>query len=139
MIVRVIRIGQFALGCALLSCGAVAGAQLVSERVEGNRRLCTYRPSGLPTPIRTYTGSVDPGPRATEPDQNRIVRLDSWQTCPRLYPAHLEKRETVPPFAKLISSQRRSGEMFCVYRYLDRTYVVSRGTRLTCPVSPRAL
>jgi hypothetical protein len=135
-------LAAFLAACFLFP--AQASAQLLSERVEGNKRVCRYESSGLPTNARPLdapvlnsdTGAIArrdaPRPREAE----REVRLEFWQLCPAIPPAELNRPAAIPPLAHLRDKYRREGHLFCIYAYADRTYEVDRGSSLTCPYTP---
>lgn len=110
-----------ALSALALLPAAAADAQLMSQRIEGTRRICEYD-----------RGTARPG---AAPSVEREVGLG--EPCPWRDPgAPRESRSDIPPFAQL-EGQRRSGDdLLCEYRYLGQLYTRRIPERQHCPLTP---
>lgn len=113
-----------------------ASAQLLFERVEGNRRTCYYKSD------RTATASASASTErrsalSRRGDQPVAVRLDSWKTCPAAAPATPQQaQEAIPAFATLSAQSNTDGQNTCVYSYEGRDYYRPIAVGRTCPYTP---
>lgn len=113
-----------------------ASAQLLFERVEGNRRTCYYKPDR--TSSATASASTERrGALLRKSDQPVAVRLDSWKTCPAAAPATPQQgQEAIPAFATLSAQSDTDGRNTCVYSYEGRDYYRPIAVGRTCPYTP---
>jgi hypothetical protein len=99
------------------SLPAVAGAQLISERVEGNQRLCAYRgASGL------TTGS----------EQSRVFRVGVGENCPNFFPL-IDNNRPPPPTAPLSNDLEFEHSNGCVYRQWGQSWTYQPPAGSHCP------
>jgi hypothetical protein len=103
-------VGVFALATA-----APASAQLESEQVDGNQRICTYRNAGG-------------GTRAT------VRRVGLGQPCPA-FPNSPRPALEAPPTARLEATRLKDGQRVCEYAQLGRVWVVTLPVSKSCPLS----
>ena len=92
-----------------------AAAQPTPERVDGLRRVCTYRSGPLSTQVREYEVAIG-------------------EDCPAVYPAFDDKRPT-PSTARFQSAQTRQGMRFCTYAQGAGRWTYRLPETKTCPLS----
>ena len=95
---------------------------LVSERVEGTRRICVYDNSRAASPQRVRL---------------RQRQIGRGEPCPRHDPGPPAPRtEPIPSLATLTNDQLRGNERVCVYHYLGRDYEHRHSVDEACPYTP---
>jgi hypothetical protein len=94
---------------------APAGAQLVSERVENNRRICTYRVAESPAGGREYSVALG-------------------EACAAFPPAR-RTNGAPPPTARLESVAERNGRRVCSYAERSRRWSFNLPLDTRCPMN----
>ncbi len=95
---------------------------LVSERVQGTRRICVYN-----NPMRA--------PPPQERLRQRAVGLA--EPCPYNDPGPPRPRPApIPAMAQLSGQRLQGGQRICVYTYLYREYYRSIAADRSCPLTP---
>lgn len=113
-----------------------ASAQLLFERVEGNRRTCYYQPDR--TVATTASASTERrGALGRRGETPIAVRLDSWKKCPATAPATPQQaQESIPAFATLSAQRDIEGKNTCVYTYEGRDYSRTMAIGRSCTYTP---
>lgn len=103
----------------LLAAGQSGGA-LVSERIDGMRRICAYEDQvrGRRAPrLQVAVGMAEP--------------------CPFRYPRRPRPRlSDIPALATLVGQTREGGRTICRYTYLGTSYTRPIPASLSCPYTP---
>lgn len=98
----------------VLSAPTPVAAQLESEQLEGNQRICIYRDD-----------------REKETVERRV---GLGQPCPAFPKAQVSSLRA-PPTARLESERLRNGQRVCEYAQLGRVWVVTLASSEHCPLS----
>jgi hypothetical protein len=96
---------------------AVAKAQLITERLDGNRRVCTYRGAAGLT-----TGS----------DQARVLRISVGENCPYYFPL-FDNSRPAPPTAPLSSDRPSDNPNVCIYSQWGQSWAYPAPAQGHCP------
>ena len=94
-----------------------ASAQLVSDRLEGNRRICTY--------------NTEEGPFSGQ--DTRAVAVSESRTCPASPPPRLGTG-VLPGTAELQSWTVEQGRRICTYRYGEEIWTRAIDIEASCPI-----
>lgn len=92
-------------------------AQLLDDRLEGPRRICTY----------------DEGGSALSGQPGRRLVIDSAQTCPASPPARRRSGEP-PGTAQLQSWTVEQGQRVCIYEQEGEIWTRNINISLVCPI-----
>lgn len=110
--------GLVAVALFLGSLATAGTAQLLSERVDGLSRLCTY--SGT-------ANVVSGGP-------TRTLRIGIGQNCPFSYPPETPGRLPAPPTAQLRSVTVSQDSRVCGYEQAGTTWTLEIAITQSCPL-----
>ena len=92
-----------------------ASAQLVSERVEGSQRICTYRDNYVPSGGREYRVGVGEACAVSPPTERSSL--------------------PPPPTARLVSSSEKDGMRVCAYSQRNRSWSFELPLDTLCPIN----
>lgn len=126
----------------IASAGTAVSAQLVSQRVEGELRICGYRPNSYATPTgsevqwRVPVGQLCPTryPGADGPDGRLTGTYD-----PDSVRRRQETDRPIPSMATLTDTVREGSRTTCIYSYGGHNYRYVGGITLRCPLTPHFL
>lgn len=108
----------FPIAISLAVTAAAANAQLLSERVDGLGRICTYAGA---------TNVISGGP-------TRELRVGIGQNCPLTHSAPETSGLPVPPTAQLRSETVTATGRACFYEQGGATWSLSLPTTQPCPL-----
>lgn len=111
------------LAAAPFAAAAPADARLMSQRVAGIHRLCSYSNPNVSQRRRTPA---------------LVRRIGAGEPCPVRYnpPPPVQPREVVPSMATLRDERPDGQRIVCIYQYAGRLYshAIPAGSR--CPLTP---
>jgi hypothetical protein len=107
-----------AASAALLLPSPASAQLLMSERLEGLRKLCIY--------------SVPPGPLSGNNNEGQ-VEVGAAQNCPQVRPLP-PGDGSLPGTAQLRSWTVENGRRTCLYEYSGRVWPTTVAINVTCPM-----
>ena len=108
---------------ALIAIAGTADAQLIRERTEGDRRVCTY-----------YGTDLLPNDQVVA----RELSIGLGEDCPSTAPG-FDPNAPVPPNAAFLREGEQSGQRLCIYGQGGRQWSIEVPFTLKCLATPSLL
>jgi hypothetical protein len=111
------------LALAPFAAAAPVEARLVSQRVAGVNRLCSY---------------ANPNYSERRRAPQLVRRIGAGEPCPVRYtpPPPVSPRVPIPAMATLTDERFENGQKICVYAYSGREYPYAMRAGFNCPYTP---